>query len=96
MGSRVLVAGEFGGFGYEMQSRRITLHSDSLCNERGAGLVFAELVSRQEAEKLGNARPKPKRGEGRGDSVSVEGVIEKIEEGRFVRLSNACVADAAR
>lgn len=83
VGSRVRVAGEFDGFGYEIGSRRVTLDSGELCNERGAGLGFAVLRSDAERKKLSSTMP--------GTSISIEGTIERVEQGRFVHLQDVAV-----
>jgi hypothetical protein len=91
IGSRVRVSGEFGGFAYDTDSRTITLHSADLCSARGAGLLFVELLDRAEREKVFNARPRPKRGPGRGQIVDVDATITKIEDGRFVTANRGIV-----
>jgi len=83
VGLRVRIEGTFDGFGYEARSLQVTLESDELCNERGAGLVFANLWGEAEGQKLASTRP--------GTLVVVEGEIEAVEEGRFVRLSDVLV-----
>ena len=83
-GARVRIAAEFDGFGYETGSRRVTLQSGELCSERGAGLAFAVLRSDAERRKLFSTRP--------GTPISVEGTIERVEQGRFVHLQDGVVA----
>ena len=82
VGTRIRVTGDFDGFGYD--TKRITLKTSETCNQRGAGLVFATLWSFSEHEKFTNTRP--------GTQVTVEGTIEKVEEGRFVHLTDVVAA----
>jgi hypothetical protein len=91
IGARIRVSGEFGGFAYDTESRTITLHSAALCSDRGAGLLFVELASKTEREKLLKTRPRAKRGSGKGDVVDVDATITKIEDGRFVTANRGIV-----
>lgn len=83
VGDRVRVAGHFDGFGYATGSREVTLETEELCNENGAGLAFATLSGESEREALTNTEP--------GARVVIEGTVEEVEEGRIVRLEGAVV-----
>lgn len=83
VGATVHVTGTFEGFGYEMKSKRVVLESDAVCNDRGAGLVFATLRSDEERDRLGGAHE--------GDVVVLTGIVEKVEQGRFVYLNRVSV-----
>ena len=85
-GTRVRIAAEFDGFGYETESRRVTLKSSELCSERGAGLAFANLRSEAEGSKLLSTMP--------GTRISIEGEIERVEQERFIDLTNALVVSS--
>lgn len=82
VGQPVTVRGQFGGMGYETASQRFTLHSDDVCNDQGAGLVFVELASRNEVTKLHSAMPRGKRPPFiPGTMVTAIGIIQKVEQG---------------
>lgn len=81
IGEGVTVRGEFDGFGYDLNSRLIVLKSSDLCNDRGAGAVFAHLASNEDRDSYANART--------GEIVEVQGTITEIDEGRFVTVENA-------
>jgi hypothetical protein len=53
VGARIVVRGEFGGV--SLNVAHISLHSESkkedLCNERGAGMVFADLAHAADRER---------------------------------------------
>ena len=83
--------GEFDGVGYATGSTSITLASTEICGPRGAGVVFADMVDRAQIDKLANTRPRGKRSGTPGDIVTIEGVIEKVDDGRFVSLKNGVV-----
>lgn len=93
VGQHVAVTGEFDGFGYATNSKRVTLITSELCNTRGAGVVYAELTNEAEARKpqVYNAHPQDTRRGKAGDTVTVEGIVEKVEEGRFTHLRRAQV-----
>ena len=73
---RIRVAGNFGGFVYETNSKLITLESEVLCNERGAGLAFTTLSNNIERKKLYSTKP--------GTEVIIEGTVVKVKQGRSV------------
>ncbi len=50
--ARVRISGIFDGFGYSNKSLKLTLKSDGLCNDQGAGLAFVTLRDESEREKL--------------------------------------------
>ncbi|MEP1151916.1 MAG: hypothetical protein ABJH08_09325 [Balneola sp.] len=81
--SRVRIEGIFDGFTYAIGSKEITLESSKTCNSEGAGLVFASLKNGNEKERLFQTKP--------GTRVILEGKINKVEESRFVYISNAIV-----
>jgi hypothetical protein len=87
----VRVQGEFDGFGYATNSLDITIATNDLCNDRGAGLVFASLSGKEEAAKLEHRRPRGKRDRRPGDPVEVDGIVTKVEEGRFTYLRDCTV-----
>lgn len=90
-GARVRVHGEFDGFGYATNSLDVTVATTDLCNERGAGLVFARLSGKEEAGKLSNRRPRGKREPRPGDPVEIDGFVTKVEDGRFTYLRDSVV-----
>ena len=75
--------GKFGGFGYDTNSQFITLQSDELCNQRGAGLIFGTLWSYSESKKLHTTQKETR--------VVLEGTVFKIEQDRFVHLNQGLV-----
>lgn len=92
IGSRVVVTGEFDGFGYETNSMRVRLVSAEICSDRGAGSVVATLLNRLERDRpeLQNARPRSNRDPSkRGDLISLEGDVAAIKDGRFVEIVRA-------
>jgi hypothetical protein len=92
VGQRIIVRGEFGGFAPDTQSRSVNMESDDLCNDRGAGIVFAELRSLDERLKLIPALPRGKRYPyTSGTIVTIEGRVESVREGRFTNLVNGTV-----
>ena len=82
-GTRIRVSGNFEGFGYDTNSKIVSLGSNDLCNEKGAGLVFATLSNDAERKKLFTTRP--------GTQVLVEGTVDQVKEGRFIYLSRVIV-----
>lgn len=85
------VQGEFDGFGYATNSLDITVATPELCNDRGAGLVFATLGGREEAAKLANRQPRGKRDRRPGDAIEIDGFVTRVEEGRFTYLRDCVV-----
>jgi len=53
--------------------------------------VFAEVYDTAEITKIANLRPRGKRPVTPGSTITLEGTITKIEDGRFAHLSNAIV-----
>ena len=90
-GAHIRVQGEFGGFSYATESLDISVGTSELCSDRGAGLVFASLAGKQERAKLMTRRPPGKRDGTPGDTVEVEGLVTKIEDGRFTHIKEAVV-----
>lgn len=90
-GSVVGVLGEFDGFGYDTKSLHVTLATSELCSDRGAGLLFATLINTTEREKLSSRRPRGKRDNRPGDQTELQGVVSKVEDGRFTYLAKATV-----
>lgn len=83
MAAPIRVEGNFDGFGYGRDSRQVVLKSSELCNDRGAGSVFAILKNSAERDKLYHTQP--------GARVVLEGEVEKVEQGRFVYLERVTV-----
>ena len=84
IGSRIRVKGKFYAFDYG-QGMTVVIDGGGLCNESGAGSVFATFLNENEKEKLSSAL--------KGTKVVVEGTIDKIEEDRFVHLSDTLVSE---
>jgi hypothetical protein len=94
LGARIRVQGEFGGINgaWSNYTPTVVMLSTNLCDgTRGAGLVFATLVGREEAAKLGSRRPRDDRYERTGDPVEIDGFVTKVEEGRFTYLQDCIV-----
>lgn len=91
IGARVIVRGEYDGFSHAMPSKRVSILSEGVCSALGAGIVWAELVNQAEARKLDHAQPRNNRSSTPGTTITIEGEIEKVEEGRFSHLINANV-----
>ena len=91
VGERILVSGEFRGTDDGTPPTSITLESDGLCSARGGGLVFATVNSRAEMLKINKAVPRSDRTRTPGTTLSVEGEVVKVDEGRFVHLARAIV-----
>ncbi len=91
VGDRIRVRGQFDGFDYGSPPRSISIVSDELCNDHGAGIVFAKVWSRTEEERASNLRPVNGRRQRPGDPVTMEGVITQIREGRFTDLEDAII-----
>ena len=92
VGSQIRVSGEFDGFGYDTNSRLVTVVTSELCNSNGAGVVFAELRNNSEREKLLGHHPRNSWSRGApGDPVVVQGTITRVREGRFTNIDGAVV-----
>jgi hypothetical protein len=92
VGSRIRIKGEFTGFDHATQATTFSLASDGVCTDRGAGLIIATALTRDEMAKLANAQPRGRRPPiTPGTIVEIQGDVMKIEDGRFVYVEQVIV-----
>jgi hypothetical protein len=95
VGSRIRVRGEFYGT-LNPSAATLALLSDDECGDTGVGMIWAAVYDRREMSKVYAAEPRRYRSRTRGDTVTVEGTIEKIEWDRFVYLNESVVTEVQK